>query len=430
MGRGSSSGPALYNHGEKMAFLRPPRLGAWLGFALVLLVVAGAVYFVWQQPTDAQPAAKKGRDAATRLTPVGVAAAKVGNVNVYLSGLGPVVPLKTVTVRSRVDGQLMDVLFREGQVIKQGDLLAQIDPRPFQAAVTQYEGQMVRDQALLANARIDFERYKTLLAQDSIPSQQLDTQVALVKQYEGVVKLDQGLLENARLQLTYARITAPISGRLGLRQVDPGNIVRATDQNGMVVITQLQPITVLFTIPQDNLPFLLKRFKSGEKIPVDAYDREQKNKLASGRLVSVDNQIDTTTGTVRLKAEFDNQDSVLFPNQFVNAKMLIDTRRDVTTIPSAAIQRGMQGVFVYVVKEDKTVALRPLTTGPVEGGVTVAESGVQPGELVVVDGADRLRDGAKVEIPGSSSPNDKGDAPRKKGGGRKKGGDAAEKGST
>jgi multidrug efflux system membrane fusion protein len=410
-----------------MAFLRTPKLGAWLGVALVVLLVAGAIYFVWQQPGDAQPAAKKGgRDGGGRPTPVVAVPAKVGNVNVYLAGLGTVVPLRTVTVRSRVDGQLMDVLFKEGQIAKQGDLLAQIDPRPYQAQVTQYEGQMVRDQALLANARIDLDRYRTLLAQDSIPKQQLDTQEALVRQYEGVVKLDQGLLDNAKLQLVYARITAPVSGRLGLRQVDPGNIVRASDQTGMVVITQLQPITVLFTIPQDNLPLVLKRIKSGERIPVDAYDREQKNRLASGQLVSIDNQIDTTTGTVRLKAEFTNEDNALFPNQFVNARMLVDTRRDVTTVPSAAIQRGMQGIFVYVVKDDRTVALRPLKAGPVEGDVTVVESGVQPGDVVVVDGADRLREGAKVELPGSSPPAEKGDVPRKKGGGsRKKGGDAA-----
>jgi membrane fusion protein, multidrug efflux system len=406
-------------------------------WVLVLCAIAVAVYFFRGRASDPQPPSasaqqpgKRGGDPATRVTPVAAVAAKTSNVNVYLNGLGTVTPLKTVTVRSRVDGQLMRVLFREGQVVKEGELLAEIDPRPFQVQLTQAEGQMLRDQALLANARIDVERYRTLLAQDSIAKQLVDTQEALVRQFEGTVKIDQGLVDNARLQLTYSRVTAPISGRLGLRSVDQGNIIRSGDTNGLVVITQLQPITVVFTIPQDNLPVVLKRIQSDEHLRVEVYDRDQKTRLALGALLTVDNQIDTTTGTVRLKAQFPNDDNNLFPNQFVNVRMLIDIRRDVTTVPSAAIQRGTQGIYVYVVKDDRTVTLRLVKTGPSEGDMTTIESGVKSGELVVVDGTDRLREGAKVELPNrdpAAAPNGA-DVPRKKGGGnRKKGTDKGEK---
>ena len=400
----------------------------WKWLLLALIAIAVAVYVVYfRQPADApQAPAKKGRDAANRVTPVVAQPALKKDVNVYLTGLGTVTPLKTVVVRSRVDGQLMSVRFKEGQVVREGEVLAEIDPRPFQAALTQAEGQMERDQALLANAKIDLERYRTLLAQDSIAKQQVDTQEALVRQYAGTVTVDKGIVDNARLQLSYARITAPISGRLGLRQVDVGNIVRASDTNGMVVITQLQPITVLYTIPQDNLPVVLERLKSGERVPVDAYDRDQKTKLGGGVLLTVDNVIDVQTGTVKLKAQFPNGESNLFPNQFVNVRMLIDVRRDATTVQSAALQRGARGLFVYVVKEDKTVTLRDVKTGPAEGDSTVIESGVEPGELIVVDGMDRLREGAKVELPtkeGAGPGKGGGDSPRKKGGGgfRKKG---------
>jgi multidrug efflux system membrane fusion protein len=400
----------------------------WHWFLLALLVAAGAgYYFYTKQPggDTAQPAGKKGRDAASRVMPVVALPAVKKDINVYLTGLGTVTPLKTVTVRSRVDGQLMSVLFREGQLVREGELLAEIDPRPFQASLTQFEGQMARDQALLDNARIDVTRYQLLLKQDSIAKQLVDTQEALVRQYEGTVKNDQGQVDNARLQLTYSRVTAPIPGRLGLRQVDAGNIVRASDANGLVVITQLQPITVVYTIPQDSLQVVLKRVQSKERVLVDAFDRDQKVKLASGALLTLDNQIDTTTGTVKLKAQFANDDAALFPNQFVNVRMLIDTRRDVTTVPSAALQRGTRGLFVYVVKEDKTVTLRDVKTGPAENDATVVESGVEPGELVVVDGMDRLREGAKVELPSKDAAAGKGgDGTRRKGGGRRKEGDA------
>jgi multidrug efflux system membrane fusion protein len=395
---------------------------------VALAVVTGLVvwtYMRWQQPAPgAQQGGKRGGGDPTRATPVVAVPAKTADVNVYLNSLGTVTPLKTVTVRSRVDGELMRILFREGDVVKQGQLLAEIDPRPYQAALTQVEGMILRDQALLDNARVDLERYRTLVAQDSAPRQQLDTQEALVRQLEGTVTMDQGQVDNARLQVAYSRIASPIPGRLGLRQVDVGNIIRAGDANGLVVITQLQPITAIYTIPQDNLPAVMQLLKTGERVAVDAFDREQKVKLDSGMLLTVDNQIDATTGTVRLKAQFPNDANNLFANQFVNVRMLVDIRRGATTVPSAAIQRGAQGIYVYVVKDDNTVTLRKVQTGPSEGDATVVESGVEPGEKVVIDGTDRLREGAKVE-PTTRDPNalKGGDGTRKKGGGRRKGED-------
>jgi multidrug efflux system membrane fusion protein len=330
--------------------------------------------------------------------PVVAGAAQVGDIPIYLSGLGTVVPQRTVTVRSRVDGELLRVNFTEGQYVKEGELLAQVDPRPFQVQLDQAEGQLTRDQALLANARIDLERYRTLFKQDSIASQQVDTQAALVLQYEGTVRTDKAMVDNARLQLTYARITAPISGRLGLRQTDPGNIVHAADANGVVVITEVQPITVVFTLPQDNLPAVLQRMKGSAKLAVEAWDRGFRAKLASGELLTVDNVIDITTGTVKLKAKFANTDLALFANQFVNARMLLDTRKGVITIPSAALQRGSQGSFVYVVKEDNTVSVRPVKLGPADAERVTVESGLAEGERVVTDGMDRLREGARVQV--------------------------------
>ena len=380
---------------------RSPRLQRhrWLWLLVVVLLLAGGYAAYTHLGATRDPtAAQRGPDPADRPIPVVAAAAITGDIDIFLDGLGTVTPLKTATVRSRVEGQLMRVLFKEGQSVKEGELLAEIDPRPFQVQLTQAEGQFARDQALLANARLDLDRYRTLYEQDSIAKQQVDTQVSLVRQYEGAVKVDQSQVDNARLQLTYSKVTAPISGRLGLRQVDPGNIVRASDPNGLVVITQLKPITVVFTLPQDHLPSVMKRLQSGDRLAVDAYDREKKVRLAEGVLLTVDNQIDPATGTVKLKAEFPNTDGTLFPNQFVNVRMRLDTRRAVTTIPTSAIQRSAQGTFVYAVTPERTVALRPIALTAIEGESAMVESGVAPGELVVIDGTDRLREGAKVEL--------------------------------
>jgi multidrug efflux system membrane fusion protein len=332
-----------------------------------------------------------------RPIPVSTATVGRGDLKIFLNGLGTVTPVANVLVRSRVDGELLRVHFREGQTVRAGDLLAEIDPRAFQVQLTQAEGQHARDTALLHNARMDLERYQLLWSQDSIAKQQVDAQQSLVHQYEGAVLADQGQIDDARLQLTYARVTAPIGGRVGLRQVDPGNIVHASDANGLVTIAQVQPITVLFTLPEDNLPVLVQKLQGGAPIPVAAYDRQQKRLLANGTLLTIDNQIDTTTGTVKLKAQFRNEDSALFPNQFVNVRMQIDTRHDVALLPTAAVQRGAQDNFVYLIGAERKVTLRTVQVGDTEGDQVVIESGLQVGDQVVVDGVDKLREGSPVE---------------------------------
>lgn len=374
----------------------------WILLAAVCVIIIG-IYVFLIKPIVQSGAARKGANTQTRTVPVTAIPAKKGDIGVYVNGLGTVTPVYTVTVRTRVDGQLMDVYYREGQSVNKGDLLALIDPRPFEVQLTQAEGQLARDQAILTNARIDLDRYRVLWQQDSISKQQFDTQEALVKQYEGAVKVDQGLIDSAKLQLVYCRISSPIAGRIGLRLVDPGNMVRTSDTNGLIVITQLQPMTVVFPIPEDNLPQVHRRFKTGAQLPVEAFDREQKERLATGSLLTIDNQIDTSTGTIKLKATFPNKLNELFPNQFVNARLLVDVRRGATIIPSSSIQRGPQGTFVYVVKEGRTVTVRPVSIGEVQGAEASIQTGVSPGESVVTDGADRLREGAKVELKSGSA---------------------------
>jgi multidrug efflux system membrane fusion protein len=373
----------------------------WVIFVgLACLVVAGAWIANGRQAKTQQQAKATGGSAAgqqTRPVPVVVTPVRTGDLSVYLTALGSVTPLSIVTVKSRVDGQLMKTHFTEGQVVHAGDLLAEIDPRPFQAQLTQAEGQLARDQANLANARLDLERYQRLAQQEMIARQQLDTQQMIVNQAEASIKMNVGQIDAIKLQLTYCRITAPITGRVGLRLVDPGNVVKASDTGGLVVIAQLEPIALVFSVPEDSLQPVLRRFRTGGKVPVDAYDREGRTKIATGTLVAIDNQIDPTTGTVRLKASFGNTDGVLYPNQFVNARVLIDVLHDAVLAPAEAIQRGPQGAYVYVVKPDKVVQMRRVQLGPSEAGVIAVRAGVADSEALVVDGAEKVQDGARVE---------------------------------
>jgi membrane fusion protein, multidrug efflux system len=377
----------------------------------VVIVIAGIVLARWQPWNKAASGSNAAPASGARMRhggpgafanmpqPVSVATATAGDMPIVITALGTVTPLADVTVRTQLSGTLQSVAFEEGQMVKKGDVLAQIDPRPYQISLANAEGQLARDQALLATARLDLKRYQTLLSQDSIASQQVDTQASLVKQYEGTVKSDQANIDTYKLDLTYARITAPASGRVGLRQVDPGNYVTPSDTNGIVVLTQLEPISVIFTTSEDNLPAIMKQLRAGTKMSVSAYDRSNTTFLEGGSLQTIDNQIDTTTGTVKLRANFANQEQMLFPNQFVNARLLVDTIHNAVIVPTSAVLNGSQGQYVYVVKPDNTVTVRLVKVGPVDAERTSIASGLAVGERVVTDGSDRLREGAKVTIP-------------------------------
>jgi multidrug efflux system membrane fusion protein len=380
---------------------RPRRRWLWLSLFLVLL--CAGLYFWWPRNSGvksggAKSAAGKKGSRGPLATPVVAAKARKGNIGVYFTGLGAVTPIYTVTVRSRVDGQLMAVRYNEGDLVHKGDLLAEIDPRPYQVQLEQAEGQMAKDQAALTNARIDLARYQTLLTQNAIPEQQVATQRATVTQDEGTLKSDQSLIDSAKLNLDYCQITAPIAGRVGLRLVDPGNIVHASDQTGLLVITQIEPISVIFTIAEDQLPPVFKKLRAGQRLVVDAYNREMTAKIALGFLATIDNQIDPSTATVKLRANFENKNDALFPNQFVNARLLVEQKRGVTLVPTAAVQRNSQTTYVYLVKPDSTVTVRPLTIGTTEGDDSEVTAGLAPGDVVVMTGVDKLQEGSKVNV--------------------------------
>jgi multidrug efflux system membrane fusion protein len=369
--------------------------------AAVLAVLALAVGLVRPAPLAAQSGKGKGGRVMAAV-PVTGAAAKTEDVPVYLSGLGTVTPLKTVTVRTRVDGELIKANFREGQSVREGDLLAEIDPRPFQVQRQQAEGQLAKDQAALANAKLDLKRYESLIGEDAIPRQTLDTQATLVNQYEAAVKSDEAQVDSAELNLTYSRITAPITGIVGLRLVDAGNMVHASDSGGLVVITQQQPIAAVFTVAARNLPQILVQTRKGNEMAVEAWDQDLKVKLAEGKVLALDNQVDAATNTIKIKAVFPNQDKALYPNQLINAKLVVDTLRAAVVVPSAAIQRGPQTTYVFVVKPDQTVEIRNVEVRLSQGEQTVV-GGLTAGEVVVIEGLDKLQGGTRVSLAGANN---------------------------
>jgi multidrug efflux system membrane fusion protein len=394
---------------ERQFALRSPlALGVTVALFVICALLSGC------SSTDAKQ--QKAQAAGPHAVSVAVAKVQQQDMPVYLVGLGSVTAFYTANIKSRVDGQIMRVNFQEGQTVKQGDLLIVIDPRPFQVQLEQMQAQLFKDQATLRDARLNLERYTTLIPSGSIAQQQVDTQKSLVDQLDGQVRTDEAQINNAKLQLVYCNITAPFTGRVGLRQVDPGNIVHAADTNPMLILTQLQPIAVVFTLPEDQLPTVSQHMKNST-LMVEAYSRDDQTKLATGKLQTIDNQIDQTTGTAKLKAVFDNNDNQLWPNQFVNANLLLETRKNSTVVPTAAILRGPQGTFVYLVKGDKTVEARAVTVSVAQGNNTAIASGLNPGDTVVTDGQDKLQTGSTIEFRGGGSGNSTGGADSSKGSG-------------
>jgi membrane fusion protein, multidrug efflux system len=381
---------------------RSSRSGLVVGL-IILIAVLGGGYWIYRSYYATPLASTAARNAQGAPQSVGAATIGQSDIRVIVNALGTVTPIATVTVQTQIDGQLLDVGFTEGQMVKKGDFLAQIDPRPYQLQQAQFEGQLARDQGILAQAQVDLTRYQKLAEQNSIARQQYEDQVYIVQQDQGTVKLDQAQVDQQKLNIIYCHIVSPVTGRIGLRLVDPGNYVQTTNSTGIAVVTQLQPITVIFPVPEDDLPDIQPQLRAGTPLEVFAYDRANVKMLATGRVAALDSQIDTTTGTVKVRAQFDNSDNALFPNQFVNAQLLVKTLHNVVTVPTAAIQRGAPGSYVYVINVDDTVSVRPVTIGPTDGPIAAVNSGLSVGERVVVDGTDRLRDGAHIMVPGARS---------------------------